>query len=126
MLLVPVSLAIAILRHQLYDIDLLINRTLVYGSLTAILFAIYFLGVVGVQALIEAVTGIRQESPLAIVASTLLTPALFQPLRRRLQQGIDCRSIVAAIMPPARWNDWRRPSGRRSTCRRSPTNCCMW
>ena len=91
MLLVPISLAIAILRHQLYDIDLLINRTLVYGSLTAILFAVYFLSVVSVQALIQAITGIHQESTLAIVASTLLTAALFQPLRRRLQRGIDRR-----------------------------------
>ena len=85
------SLAIAILRHQLYDIDLLINRTLVYGSLTGILFAIYFVSVISVQALIEGVTGIRQESALAIVASTLLTVALIQPLRRRIQRGIDRR-----------------------------------
>jgi hypothetical protein len=91
MLLVPVSLAIAILRHQLYDIDLLINRTLVYGSLTAILSGVYFLGVVGVQALIQATTGIQKESTLAIVASTLAVAALFQPLRRRLQRGIDRR-----------------------------------
>lgn len=91
MLLVPLSLAIAILRHQLYDVDLLINRTLVYGSVTATLFAIYFVSVITVQALIEALTGIQQESPLAIVASTLLTAALFQPLRRRIQQGIDRR-----------------------------------
>ncbi|MGE5333867.1 MAG: hypothetical protein ACM3N4_04140 [Nitrososphaerota archaeon] len=91
MLLVPLSLAIAILRHRLYDIDLLINRTLVYGSVTAILFAIYFVSVITVQALIDALTGIQQESPLAIVASTLLTAALFQPLRQRIQQGIDRR-----------------------------------
>jgi len=91
MLLVPISLAIAILRHQLYDIDLLINRTLVYGSLTGILFAIYFVSVISVQALIEAITGIHQESALAIVASTLLTVALIQPLRRRIQRGIDRR-----------------------------------
>jgi len=91
MLLVPISLAIAILRHQLFDIDLLINRTLVYGSLTAILTGVYFLGVVGVQALIQAITGIQKESPLAIVASTLVVAALFQPLRRRLQRGIDRR-----------------------------------
>ena len=91
MLLVPLSLAIAILRHRLYDVDLLINRTLVYGSVTAILFAIYFVSVITVQALIEALTGIQQESPLAIVASTLLTAALFQPLRQRIQRGIDRR-----------------------------------
>jgi len=91
MLLVPISLAIAILRHQLFDIDLLINRTLVYGSLTAILTGVYFLGVVGVQELINVITGIQKESPLAIVASTLVVAALFQPLRRRLQRGIDRR-----------------------------------
>jgi hypothetical protein len=91
MLLVPISLAIAILRHRLYDIDLLINRTLVYGSLTGILFAIYFVSVISVQALIQAVTGIHEESPLAVVASTLLAVALFQPLRLRLQRVIDHR-----------------------------------
>lgn len=91
MLLVPLTLAVAILRHRLYDIDLLINRTLVYGSLTAILFAIYFVSVLSVQALIQAVTGVQRESPLAIVASTLLTAALFQPLRLRIQRVIDRR-----------------------------------
>jgi hypothetical protein len=91
MLLVPISLAIAILRHQLFDIDLLIKRTLVYGSLTAILTGVYFLGVVGVQALIQAISGVQKESPLAIVASTLVVAALFQPLRHRLQRGIDRR-----------------------------------
>jgi hypothetical protein len=91
MLLVPLSLAIAILRHRLYDIDLLINRTLVYGSLTGILSAIYFVSVISGQALIQAVTGIHDESPLAVVASTLLAVALFQPLRLRLQRGIDRR-----------------------------------
>lgn len=91
MLLVPLSLAIAILRHRLYDIDLLINRTLVYGSLTGILSAIYFVSVISGQALIQAITGIHDESPLAVVASTLLAVALFQPLRLRLQRGIDRR-----------------------------------
>ena len=91
MLLVPLSLAIAMLRHRLYDVDILINRTLVYGSLTAILFAIYFVSVITVQAIITAMTGDRQESPLAIVASTLLAVALFQPLRLRIQRAIDRR-----------------------------------
>jgi hypothetical protein len=91
MLLVPVTLAIAMLRHRLYDIDLLINRTLVYGSLTTILFAVYLVSVVSTQALIRVVTGVHVESPLAIVASTLLAAALFQPLRQRLQRIIDRR-----------------------------------
>ena len=91
MLLVPLSLAIAMLRHRLYDVDILINRTLVYGSLTAILFATYFVSVITVQAIITAITGDRQESPLAIVASTLLAVALFQPLRLRIQRAIDRR-----------------------------------
>jgi hypothetical protein len=91
MLLVPISLAIAIQRYRLYDIDALINRTLVYGLLTGILFAVYFVGVVSAQALMQIVTGIRQESPLAIVASTLLAAALFQPLRQRIQRAIDRR-----------------------------------
>lgn len=91
MLLVPLSLAIAMLRHRLYDVDILINRTLVYGLLTAILFAVYFVSVITVQAIITAITGDRQESPLAIVASTLLAVALFQPLRLRIQRAIDRR-----------------------------------
>ena len=91
MLLLPLSLAIAMLRHQLYDVDLLINRTLVYGSLTAILSAIYFISVITVQAVITAITGAQRESPLALVASTLLTVALFQPLRLRIQRAIDRR-----------------------------------
>ena len=91
MLLLPLSLAIAMLRHRLYDVDILINRTLVYGSLTAILFAIYFVSVITVQAIIAAITGDQQESPLAIVASTLLAVALFQPLRLRIQRAIDRR-----------------------------------
>lgn len=91
MLLVPITLAIAILRHRLYDIDLLINRTLVYGSLTGVLFAIYFVSVLSAQALIQAITGIQGTSPLAIITSTLLAVALFQPLRQRIQRGIDRR-----------------------------------
>ncbi len=86
---IPVAVGIAILRHRLYDIDLLINRTLVYGSLTAILLAGYFGGIVGLQRLFVALTG--ERSTLAVVASTLLIAALFNPLRRRIQGFIDRR-----------------------------------
>jgi hypothetical protein len=85
----PISIGIAIVRYRLYEIDTLINRTLVYGSLTAMLVALYFGGIVVLQSVFVALTG--QKSTLAVVASTLLIAALFQPLRRRIQSFIDRR-----------------------------------
>jgi hypothetical protein len=89
LLLVPVCTYIAILRYNLYDIDVVINRTLVYGSLTAMLVALYFGGIVVLQRVFVFLTG--QRSTLAVVASTLLIAALFTPLRRRIQSFIDRR-----------------------------------
>jgi hypothetical protein len=86
---IPVAAGVAILRHRLYDIDVLINRTLVYGSLTLSLAAVYVGAVVSLQRLFRALTG--QESQLAVVASTLMIAALFGPLRRRVQGFIDRR-----------------------------------
>jgi hypothetical protein len=89
LLLVPVCTYIAILRYNLYDIDVVINRTLVYGSLTATLVALYFVGIVVLQRGFVLLTG--QRSTVAAVASTLLIAALFTPLRRRIQSFIDRR-----------------------------------
>ena len=87
--IVPLSLSIAVLRYRLYEIDLLINRTLVYGALTALLIAVYVGSVVSLQGVLRALIG--HESQLAVVASTLLIAALFNPLRRRIQTFIDRR-----------------------------------
>jgi hypothetical protein len=91
LVLIAISMAIgiAVLRYRLYEIDLIINRTLVYGPLTATLVFVYLGGVVSLQYAFRAVTG--QESQLAIVASTLAIAALFNPLRRRVQAFVDRR-----------------------------------
>jgi hypothetical protein len=86
---IPLAVSIAILKYRLYEIDLIINRTLVYGTLTATLVALYFGGIVVLQRLFVLLTG--QKSTLAVVASTLLIAALFNPLRRRIQGFIDRR-----------------------------------
>jgi hypothetical protein len=85
----PAAIGIAILRYRLYDIDVVINRTLVYGSLTATLVALYFGGIVVLQRLFVLLTG--QQSTLAVVASTLAIAALFNPLRRRIHSLVDRR-----------------------------------
>jgi len=88
-LLVPISFAIAIFRYRLWEIDALINRTLVYGSLTVTVIAAYILGVIAVQALFRSVTG--EGSELAVAIVTLGIAALFNPWRTRLQRFIDRR-----------------------------------
>jgi hypothetical protein len=88
---IPLGVGIAILRYRLWDIDILINRTLVYGSLTALLALVYVGLVIGLGALVRLFTGQVSQSPIVIVASTLAIAALFQPLRHRLQRFIDRR-----------------------------------
>jgi hypothetical protein len=85
------AVGVAILRYRLYEIDIIINRTLVYGSLTAMLVALYLGGVVTMQAIFRALTGQEQQPQLAVVVSTLAIAALFNPLRHRIQSFIDRR-----------------------------------
>ena len=87
-LAVPISVALAIFRYRLYDIDLLINRTLVYGATSAAIAATFFIGIVALQALLGPLTA---GSELAIAVSTLVSFALFQPIRRRVQDAVDRR-----------------------------------
>ncbi len=100
---VPVAAGIAILKYRLYDIDVIINRTLVYGTLTALLAAIYLGSVVLLQQIVSPLIGGNDQ--ITMVASTLAIAALFQPLRRRIQTVID--ACIAA-------NTMRKRRSRRS------------
>jgi hypothetical protein len=91
LLVLPVFTYVAILKYRLYDIDVVINRTLVYGSLTALLAAGYVSGVATTQAVFRALTGQQEQPQLAIVISTLAIAALFNPLRGRIRGFIDRR-----------------------------------
>jgi hypothetical protein len=86
--LLPIAIGIAVLRYRLYDIDVLINRALVYGATTAAIGGAFFVGIVVLQAVLRPITG---GSELAVAASTLLCFALFQPVRRRTQATVDRR-----------------------------------
>ncbi len=88
---IPISMGIAVTRYRLYDIDLVINRTLVYGLLTATLVLVYLGAVTGIQTAFQSLTGHERLPQLAIVASTLTIAALFDPLRRRIQALVDRR-----------------------------------
>jgi hypothetical protein len=88
---IPIGVGIAVLKYRLYDIDRIINRTLVYGSLTAMLALFYFGGVTATQALLRTLTDQEKLPQLAIVVSTLLIAALFTPFRHRIQSFIDRR-----------------------------------
>ncbi len=88
MLGIPLAVGIAILRHRLYDIDLVVRRTLVYGSLTLTLAGVYLVSVLSLPALLNPVTG---QGDLAVAASTLAVAALFRPVRGRIQRVVDRR-----------------------------------
>jgi hypothetical protein len=105
-----IAMGIAILKYRLYEVDILINRTLVYCSLTVLLAAVYFGGVATVEALFRVLTGQEEQPQLVIVVSTLLIAALFTPLRRRIQSFIDRRF-------------YRRKYDARKTLKPSPPSC---
>ena len=88
---IPIAIGFAVLKYRLYGIDVVINRALVYGSLTIMLAVVYFGGVTATQALFQALTTQEQLPQLAVVISTLVIAALFSPLRRRIQSFIDRR-----------------------------------
>ncbi len=88
---IPIAVGFAVLKYRLYDVDLLINRTLVYGALTAMIALVYFGGVAVTQAIFRSLTGQERQAQLAIVVSTLVIAALFNPLRHRIQFFIDRR-----------------------------------
>ena len=90
-ILIPLAIGIALLRYRLWDIDIIINRTLVYGALTGTLALVYFILIIALQFLVRSLTGQVLQPPLVIVASTLAIAALSQPLRDRLQAIIDRR-----------------------------------
>jgi uncharacterized membrane protein YhdT len=100
---IPIAIGIAILRYRLYDIDLLINRTLVYGSLTLMLALVYFGGVTATQALFTALTSQEEQPQLAIVVSTLVIAALFNPLDRA---GTSYRYRVSEVLVVDPTDSW--------------------
>jgi hypothetical protein len=86
--MIPIAIGVAVLKYRLYDIDRVINRTLVYGLLTVLLGATYAAGVFAIGRVLDPADG---QSELAVAASTLAVAALFQPARRRIQQTVDRR-----------------------------------
>ncbi len=130
LLSLPVTVGIAILRSRLYDIDVLINRTLVYGTLTVMLALVYFGLVIGGQHLLVSLLG--QSNAVVLVVSTLIVAALFQPLRQRIQRTVDRRfyrkvdldqlrehllAVVQETMQPAHISLWLRKTDQEGKSR---------
>ena len=121
-LLIPAAVAIAILKHRLYDVDVIINRTLVYSALTALLALVYAGGVTGVGGLVRAATA-EDSNDLVVAASTLAVAGLFRPARSRIQDSLTAGSIGASTTHPGPWNCSARVCEKRSIWRASPGSC---
>jgi hypothetical protein len=113
---VPIAVGFAVLKYRLYDIDLLINRTLVYGTLTGTLALVYFGGVAAAEVILRALTGQEQQPQLAIVVSTLVIAALFNPLRkprgrcgRRFRRDRPILARLRLLRPSAAWRGRAHP-----------------
>ncbi len=120
-----IGIGLAILRHQLWEIDIIINRTLVYGTLTALLALLYVGLVIGLQALVRLFTGQLSQSPVIIVASTLAIAALFQPLRQEVdldQLREHLLNVVQETMQPAHVSLWLRKPSRTENQKRQADN----
>jgi hypothetical protein len=113
MLPFPISLALSIWRHQLFDIDIIIRKTLLYAMLTALLVLVYFSAVVFLQQVFRSLTG--EESAAAIVISTLSIAALFNPLRNRLQDFIDRRFYREKYNAERHWPASQQLRGAKQT-----------
>ena len=108
---IPVSIAVAVLKFHLYDLDRIIRRTLLYAVLTGLLIGIFALSVFVIQGVVGGVVG--EDSPLGVAVSTLLVAALFNPLRRRLQDLIDSRLYREQIRRPEGYRRLRRHRSER-------------